>query len=124
MACSSCKKEKNSEKVYNNIEKKVNDKNKSFFKKTIDLSVKILLFLTLLVFLTPLFIIGYLVALFNLVILSKGPNILPVIYFIATKILKLNKEEDEDDDDEEFSEDELYEDEYELENTNDIIVLK
>jgi hypothetical protein len=124
MACSSCKKQKNNKKIFNNIENKITDKNKPLTKKIFDFFVKIVLFFVLLALLTPLFIVGYIVALFNLVILSKGPNILPVIYFIAAKILKLNNEEDDDEDEEDddvFDEDEY---EYELENPKDIIVLK
>lgn len=126
MACNSCKKQKDNEKIYKKIEERVNNKNKSLLKKTFDFFIRVILFFVLLTLLTPLFIIGYLVVLFNMVILSKGPNIVPVMYFIATKILKLNKDEDDDDEDEEddFDEELFNEDEYELENPDDIIVLK
>jgi hypothetical protein len=124
MACNSCKKQKNNKKIFNNIEKKVTDKNKPLTKKILDFFVKIVLFFVLLTLLTPLFIVGYIVALFNLVILSKGPNILPVIYFIAAKILKLSNEEDDDEDEEDDDVFDEHEYEYELENPKDIIVLK
>ena len=128
MACSSCKKRTNNEKIFKKIEKKVTDKNKPLYKKILDVFVRVVLFFILLTLLTPLFIIGYLVVLFKMVILSKGPNIVPVMYFIATKILRLHKEEDDDDDedeeDDDFDEELFNEDEYELENSEDIIVLK
>ena len=131
MACSSCKKQTDNEKIFKKIEKKVTDKNKPLYKKILDVFVRVVLFFVLLTLLTPLFIIGYLVVLFKMVILSEGPNIVPVIYFIATKILKLHKEEDDDDDDDDddneeddFDEELFNEDEYELENSEDIIVLK
>lgn len=126
MACNSCKKKKNNEKIYNNIQKKVTDNNKPLIKKVLDIFARITLFSVLLVLITPLFIIGYLIVLFKMVILSKGPDILPVMYFIATKILKLHKDEDDEEEDEEedFDEELFTEDEYELENPDDIIVLK
>jgi hypothetical protein len=130
MACNSCKKQKDNEKIFKKIQKKVTNKNKPIYKKILDVFVRVILFFVLLTLLTPLFVIGYLVVLFKMVILSEGPNILPVIYFIATKILKLHKDEGDDDDDEddddndEFDEELFNEDEYELENSEDIIVLK
>lgn len=126
MACNSCKKQKDNEKIYNNIQKKVTDNNKPLIKKVLDIFARITLFSVLLVLITPLFIIGYLIVLFKIVILSKGPDILPVMYFIATKILKLHKDEDDEEEDEEedFDEELFTEDEYELENPDDIIVLK
>lgn len=125
MACNSCKKQKDNEKIYNNIQKKVTDNNKPLIKKVLDVFARIILFSLLLILITPLFIIGYVVVLFKMVILSKGPDILPVMYFIATKILKLHKDDEEDEEDEEDFDEELFtEDEYELENPDDIIVLK
>ena len=124
MACNSCKKRKDGEKVFNNIKNNVNEPNRPIGKKILDFSVRILLFITFLVFITPLFIIGYLVALFKLTILSKELNLVPVLYYISTKILKLDKDEDdddEDDDEEDFNEDEY---EYVLENLDDIIEIK
>jgi hypothetical protein len=121
MACTSCKKNKDGEKVFNNIKNNVNEPNRPIGKKILDFSVRILLFLTFLIFITPLFIIGYLIALFKLTILSKELNLVPVLYYIGTKLLKLDKDEDDDDDD--IDEDDFNEDEYEyvLENADDII---
>jgi hypothetical protein len=124
MACTSCKKNKDSKKVFNDIKNNVNEPNRPVGKKILDFSVRILLFFTFLIFITPLFIIGYLIALFKLTILSKELNLVPVLYFIGTKLLKLDKDEDDDDDDEDdIDEDDFNEDEYEyvLENADDII---
>jgi len=125
MACTSCKKRKDGEKTFNNIKNNVNEPNRPIGKKILDFSVRILLFLTFLIFITPLFIIGYLIALFKLTILSKELNLVPVLYYIGTKLLKLDKDEDDDDDDDEddIDEDDFNEDEYEyeLENPDDII---
>jgi positive regulator of sigma E activity len=123
MACTSCKKNKDGKKIFNNIKNNVNEPNRPIGKKILDFSVRILLFITFLVFITPLFIIGYLVALFKLTILSKELNLVPVLYYIGTKILKLDKDEDDDEDDEEDDEEDFNEDEYEyeLENPDDII---
>jgi positive regulator of sigma E activity len=120
MACNSCKKNKNGEKVFNDIKNNVNQPNRPIGKKILDFSTRILLFITFLIFLTPLFIIGYLVALFKLTLLSKELNLVPVLYYIGTKFLKLDKDEDDDDEDDEddFNEDEY---EYMLENVDDII---
>jgi hypothetical protein len=122
MACNSCKKNKNREKVFNDIKNNVNEPNRPIGKKILDFSARILLFVTFLIFLTPLFIIGYLIALFKLTILSKELNLVPVLYYIGTKFLKLDKDEDDDDDDEN-EDDDFNEDEYEymLENVDDII---
>jgi hypothetical protein len=123
MACTSCKKNKDGEKVFNNIKNNVNKPNRPIGKKILDFSVRILLFLTFLIFITPLFIIGYLIALFKLTILSKELNLVPVLYYIGTKFLKLDKDEDDDDDEDDFDEEDFNEDEYEyvLENPDDII---
>ena len=124
MACTSCKKNKDGKKVFNDIKNNVNEPNRPIGKKILDFSVRILLFLTFLIFITPLFIIGYLIALFKLTILSKELNLVPVLYYIGTKLLKLDKDEDNDDDnddEEDIYEEDFNEDEYELENPDDII---
>ena len=124
MACNSCKKRKDGEKVFNNIKNNINKPNRPIGKKILDFSVRILLFFAFLIFITPLFIIGYLIALFKLTILSKELNLVPVLYYIGTKLLKLDKDDDDDDDDddeEDIYEEDFNEDEYELENPDDII---
>jgi hypothetical protein len=127
MACNSCKKRKDGEKVFNNIKNNVNEPNRPIGKKILDFILRILILLSLLVFLTPLLIVGYLFAIVKLTLFSKEPNLVPVLYYIGTKFLKLDKDEqdEDDDDDEEDDEDEFNEDdEYELENPDDIIELK
>jgi len=130
MACNSCKKRKDGEKIFNNIKNNVNEPNRPIGKKILDFTFRILILLSLLVFLTPLLFVGYLFAIVKLTLFSKEPNLVPVLYYIGTKILKLDKDDEEEDDDEddedEFNEDDDNEDdyEYELENPDDIIELK
>jgi hypothetical protein len=127
MACNSCKKRKDGEKIFNNIKNNVNEPNRPIGKKILDFTLRILILLSLLVFLTPLLIVGYLFAIVKLTLFSKEPNLVPVLYYIGTKFLRLDKDEqdEDDDDDEEDDEDEFNEDdEYELENPDDIIELK
>jgi hypothetical protein len=123
MACNSCKKRKKE-----NIEDLlVEEKKDSKFTKIKKYTLKSVLFFILLVAIAPLVIVGYVIAMFNIIVLSKGINIYPLLNFIGKKIFKNDDDDDDEDDDDEEEEDDdedWDEEEYELENPNDIIVLK
>jgi hypothetical protein len=130
MSCNTCKQRKKEKQLKEFIPEIKSEQPKTpFLKKVKDFTVKIIIFSLLCVFLTPIVIIAYFITLFNIVILSKNINILPLVYYIGNKIFKNKNDEDEDedddDDDDDDEDDEEYDEEdYELENPNDIIVLK
>jgi len=128
MACNSCKKTKAdiAEEIINSDNKK-----KSVLQTIKDYTIRSLIFLFMLAILTPLIIPIFIVVLFQVVIMSKGVNLLPLAYYIGNKLFKDKDDEDEDDDDNDYDEDEddkdydnLSLDEYELANPHEIIEIK
>lgn len=115
MGCISCKKKKEgiTEKIVKDIGIQPNTK----LKKIKDHIIKFLVFLLLVIVLTPLIIPILIFVLFRMVVLSKDLNVLPLVYYLAKKIFKENDEEE----DEEDYDDDLNEADYELENPHEIV---
>lgn len=79
--------------------------------------VKFIVFVIAAAILTPFIIPIFLVVLFKVLVLGHGVDITPLLRYLGKKIF--HEEEEPEDDDEEFNEDD-----YELENPNDIIEFK
>ncbi len=119
MSCTTCKK-KNVD-----IDKIINSGGQKKTSKSIkDYTLKFLLFLVLMIVVTPLMIPIFIVVLFRMVVLSKELNLLPIVLYLGKKIFKDEDDDDDDDDEDEEVEDGLNEDDYELVDENEIIVLK
>ena len=119
MACNTCKKK--------NLvtQNEVLTTNKSLGKKIRDGFFNFLLFLVLTAIVVPLIIPVSVVALFNLIMLEKTINIYPMMLYIGQRFVKKYGEEEEEEDEEDDDDyDNLDEEEYELENPNDVFVLK
>jgi len=121
MACTTCKKTKAdiAEDVINKVEAKNG-------KSVRDYILKFLLFLIMAIVMTPILIPIFIIVLFNMVVLSKELNLLPIVSYIGKKIFKDKDDEDDDDEYDNLSEDEydnLSEDEYELIDKDEIIKL-
>lgn len=120
MACGTCKNKKGT--IVEELTVPDNSSKKISLKKIINTLLKVLYFLILLVVLTPIVLIAFFVVLFRYTVINKDLNIVPILKYIGEKLMK--DEDDEDDNDEEYDENNPDEELYELENPNDIIVLK
>jgi len=127
MACNTCKKTRTNEKTVKpeNTESRIN-----ILVKIRDYTIKIFAFLFLSAIFIPLVIPATFYALFVTVFMEKGINIVPLGLYIGKKLFKKEDDNDEDDDDgdddlEDSDYDELLtEDEYELEDSDDITLIK
>ena len=115
MGCSTCKKKK----ININTPKTVIGSDNTTLKNIKDYIIKSLIFLFMLIILTPFIIPIFIIVLFQVVILSKGVNLLPLVFYIGNRIFK-GKDYTDEDDDEDDDEDE----EYELVNQDEIIEIK
>ncbi len=111
MACASCKKKR----IEKPLEYIVDDKNSSLPIKIRNIFLKIVVFLVLCVIVLPLIIPATLVVLFRLVMTKEGINLVPLLLFIGNKFFPDEEEEEEDDEEG---------DEYELEDEDEITVIK
>lgn len=107
MSCNTCK---SKSKESNKIPISDTTGRKNYF-------VKFIIFLLASAILIPFIIPILIVVLFRVIVLSHGVDITPLLKHIGKKIF--TNKEDPDDDDEE-----LDEEEYELENPDDVIVIK
>ena len=123
MACNTCKKSKTNEKVeQKNVDSKIN-----LYVKIRDYTIKIFAFLLLSAIFIPLVIPATIYALFVTVFTDKGINLAPLGLYIGKKLFREDEEdddEDEDDLDDEEYDDLLDENEYELEDSDEITVIK
>ena len=123
MACGTCKDKKGT--IVEELTIPDNSGKKISLKKIINTLLKVLYFLILLVVLTPIVLIAFFVVLFRYTVINKDLNIVPLLKYIGQKLMKNEDDEDEDEEeDEEHNENNSNEELYELENPNDIIVLK
>ena len=124
MACKSCK-EKSGVSI-DDILINISKDKKTTLKLIKEYTIKTIVFLLLFVLIAPFIIPIFAIALFNVTVLSKNVDIMPLLMYVGKKIFKNDEEDDEDEeneeDDEEWDEDE--EEVYELENPHEIIVLK
>lgn len=90
MSCKSCK---GSNPVQANQPSSFNAR-----KKTINLALKLFVFLIMLL-LMPLFVIGLIIILFNSIVLSRNIDIIPAFRQLITTIGKKNDDEDDEEDD-------------------------
>ena len=119
MACNTCKKTRTNEKT---VKLKDTESQINIFVKIRDYTIKIFAFFFLSVIFVPLVIPATLYALFVTVFMEKGINIVPLGLYIGKKLFK-KKDEDDDFEDEDYD-DLLTEDEYELEDSDDITIIK
>lgn len=119
MSCNTCKKSTKKETIKEkNVESKIN-----LFVKIRNYTIKIFAFLFLSIIFIPLVVPATIYALFVTIFTEKGVNLVPLGLYIGKKIFKEDDEELDEDSDEEFDE-EFNENEYELENPNDISIIK
>lgn len=121
MACGTCKDKRGTIVEELTIPDKSNKK--ITLKKSFNFLFKTIYFLILVVLLTPIVLIAFFIVLFRYTVMNKDLNIVPILRYIGQKIIK-NDDEDDDDEYEEYDENNPDEELYELENPNDIIVLK
>lgn len=106
MSCNTCKSKK---------EKNLNPETETVGNNYLG---KVIVFLLSGVILTPFIIPIFLVVLFKVIVLGHGVDITPLLKYLGRKIFKKDEEESETENEE------LNEDDYELENPNDIIEFK
>ena len=115
MSCYTCKKQKN---TLSGETPKIKDEKLNIFQKIKKLILNIIIFILVLIFITPVVLIAYFVATYKVIFLSKGLNFVPTLVLIGKKLLKLSEDDDDEDEDDEYNEED-----YELENSDDIMIL-
>jgi hypothetical protein len=115
MSCYTCKKQKN---TLSGETPKIENEKPSIFQKTKKLISKIIIFILALIFITPVVLIAYFIAMYKVIFLSQGLNFVPTLVLIGKKLMKLNEDDDDEDDEDEYNEED-----YELENPDDIMIL-
>ena len=113
MSCYTCKKQKNS---FTEETNKVENEKLSILQRIKKLILNIIVFILVLIFITPVVLVAYFIAMYKVIFLSKSLNFVPILVLIGKKLMKLDKVDVDDDD-------EYNEEDYELEYPDDIMLL-